>query len=240
MSSPFAKLAKLKAQMEREAQEQKPGAKPARSKEMQKAQDRERIKAVSGNATHDDTLSFARLMGGVDKLEGGKHRVPVVGPDPGAAFRETKLERFRSKEEEEAHAAHEHLRALAMGGVRFEVTDDGKHVEGRRVDLNPTLVRKLRRGQFPVDGRLDLHGKTQDESHDVLIQFLGRMRERGETMVLIIHGKGEHSHGGRGILRGEIAAWLSQGAAAHHVAAFATAGTTDGGEGATYVLLVRR
>jgi DNA-nicking Smr family endonuclease len=38
-------------------------------------------------------------------------------------------------------------------------------------------------------------------------------------------------------LRGEIAAWLSQGRASHHVAAFATACPDDGGEGALYVLI---
>jgi DNA-nicking Smr family endonuclease len=41
------------------------------------------------------------------------------------------------------------------------------------------------------------------------------------------------------VLRGEIAAWLSQGASSRHVAAFATARASDGGEGAVYVLLRR-
>jgi DNA-nicking Smr family endonuclease len=41
------------------------------------------------------------------------------------------------------------------------------------------------------------------------------------------------------VLRGEISAWLSQGAASEHVAAFATARAADGGEGALYLLLRR-
>jgi DNA-nicking Smr family endonuclease len=65
------------------------------------------------------------------------------------------------------------------------------------------------------------------------------MRARGERCVLVIHGKGEHSPQGAGVLRGEMAAWLSQGAASEHVAAFTTAGEHDGGEGAVYVLLRR-
>ena len=65
------------------------------------------------------------------------------------------------------------------------------------------------------------------------------MRARGERCVLVIHGKGEHSPDGIGVLRGEISAWLSQGAASEHVAAFATAARRDGGEGAVYVLLRR-
>jgi DNA-nicking Smr family endonuclease len=42
-----------------------------------------------------------------------------------------------------------------------------------------------------------------------------------------------------GVLRGEIAAWLSQGGSSEHVDAFATASKPDGGEGAVYVLLRR-
>jgi DNA-nicking Smr family endonuclease len=44
---------------------------------------------------------------------------------------------------------------------------------------------------------------------------------------------------GLGVLRGEISAWLSQGASSEHVAAFATARSGDGGSGAVYVLLRR-
>ena len=40
-------------------------------------------------------------------------------------------------------------------------------------------------------------------------------------------------------LRGEMAAWLSQGKAKEHVVAFVTATGDDGGEGAVYVALRR-
>ena len=40
----------------------------------------------------------------------------------------------------------DHLHHLVDDAVRFEVTDDGKRVEGRRVDVPPSLVRELRRG----------------------------------------------------------------------------------------------
>jgi DNA-nicking Smr family endonuclease len=65
------------------------------------------------------------------------------------------------------------------------------------------------------------------------------MRARGERCVLVIHGKGEHSPQGMGVLRGEIAAWLSQGPSSQHVAAFVSARAQDGGDGAVYVLLRR-
>ena len=100
-------------------------------------------------------------------------------------------------------------------------------------------VRKLRRGNFPIDGRIDLHGETAATAPKTLEQFLRKQKARGERCVLVVHGKGEHSPGQVGILRGEMAAWLSQGPASVHVAAFATAVDDDGGEGAVYVLLTR-
>ena len=135
---------------------------------------------------------------------------------------------------------HEHLRALVEGRTRFEVEDDGARVEGRRVDLPVDAVRRLRRGEVPIDARLDLHGMGgQRGARPSSTLFLRATRGRGERCVLVIHGKGAHSPQGTGVLRGEISAWLSQGAASEHVAAFATARGPDGGEGAVYVLLRR-
>jgi DNA-nicking Smr family endonuclease len=100
-------------------------------------------------------------------------------------------------------------------------------------------LRRMRRGLLPIDARMDLHGMGAGDARAQLEIFLRTTRARGERCVLVIHGKGEHSPQGRGVLRGEIAAWLSQGPSSEHVAAFATAGEADGGEGAVYVLLRR-
>jgi DNA-nicking Smr family endonuclease len=92
---------------------------------------------------------------------------------------------------------------------------------------------------MPIDGRLDLHGQSAAGAQKSLETFLAKQRQRGERCVLVVHGKGEHSPGQVGVLRGEMAAWLSQGGASVHVDAFATAHDEDGGEGAVYVLLRR-
>jgi DNA-nicking Smr family endonuclease len=131
------------------------------------------------------------------------------------------------------------VRPLVAERGGFEVADDCRRVEGRRVDLPMDALRRLRRGRLPIDARLDLHGMAVREARVQLELFLRTMRARGERCVLIIHGKGTHSPQGAGVLRGEIAAWLAQSASSEHVAAFATAGEHDGGEGAVYVLLRR-
>jgi DNA-nicking Smr family endonuclease len=186
----------------------------------------------------DDELSFHRMMSGVTPLDGGgKARIPLTADiKPGA--QKMKAAEVHAKAAVEAEKALDHLHSLVDDVARFEVSDDGRRVEGRRVDAAADLVRSLRRGLLPVDGRLDLHGMTASQAQDALVEFLRTMRSRNERCVLVIHGKGER-HAGAGVLRGEIAAWLSQGKAREHVAAFATARDEDGGEGAVYVALRR-
>jgi DNA-nicking Smr family endonuclease len=187
----------------------------------------------------DDSLLFHRLFAGVQPLDRTRAaRLPRQPVDRSAAA-EAEARRAAEAARVEAGAVEEHLRELVEGGSRFEVADDGHHVEGRRIDVPMSAVRKLRRGLLPIDARLDLHGMSVAEARGELESFLRSTRARGERCVLVIHGKGEHSPGGMGVLRGEISAWLSQGPASVNVASFATARASDGGEGAIYVLLRR-
>jgi len=197
-----------------------------------------RVEKRTAESDRDDELAFHRMMSGVVPLEDRGSRVPVAGTarvTPG----KVKPTDLREKAREEAKAVLDHLHHLVDDAVRFEVTDDGKRVEGRRLDVPPSLLRELRRGVLPIDGRLDLHGLGAEAARERVLEFLRSQRARGERCVLVIHGKGEHSSLPGGVLRGEIAAWLSQGRAREHVAAFATAREDDGGEGAVYVALRR-
>jgi DNA-nicking Smr family endonuclease len=187
----------------------------------------------------DESVLFHRLFAGVEPLDRSRAgRMPRQPVDRSAAATRA-AERGVRAAQIEAGAVQEHLRALVEGGSRFEVADDGHSVEGRRVDVPMSVVRSLRRGSLPIDARLDLHGMSVPEARAKLEAFLRAMRARRERCVLVIHGKGEHSPGGMGVLRGEISAWVSQGPASVYVAAFATALQSDGGEGALYVLLRR-
>jgi DNA-nicking Smr family endonuclease len=186
----------------------------------------------------DDALAMHRLMSGVVPLDDKKMRLPRSQGTLTRADLDARRARAEAPAREEADAVREHLRTLVEGD-RFEVTDDGRRVEGRRNGVGPEVVRRLRRGLLPIDARLDLPGFYVEEARLALERFLADMRARGERCVLVVHGKGEHSPGHVGVLRGEIAAWLSQGRASAHVAAFATARDEDGGEGAVYVLLAR-
>jgi DNA-nicking Smr family endonuclease len=194
--------------------------------------------STRSDTPEDDALVMHRLFAGVEPLDRSRGRLPKQ-----AIERSPEIEQLSRKAEDaarvDAEAVHEHLRTLVEGRARFEVEDDGARVAGRRVDVPFDALRRLRRGLLPIDARIDLHGLRAREARTHLELFLRTMRARGERCVLVIHGKGAHSPDGTGVLRGEIAAWLSQSAGSEHVAAFATATGGDGGEGAVYVLLRR-
>jgi DNA-nicking Smr family endonuclease len=238
--SPFAALKTIKESLAKDEQARDAGKKKPVGGSLPKPS-RAQAPAASSSSTEDDRLSFHRLMSGVKPLEGKSARVPVSAEVPPSGeltprARAKDAEAARAAEEEEVHAR---LRALIDGKERFEVQDDGRRVEGRRVDLPQDVLRKLRRGLMPIDARIDLHGLGASDARGALEEFLRDKRVAGERCVLVVTGKGEHSPRGLPVLRGEIAAWLSQGAASEHVAAFVTAAHDDGGEGAVYVLLRR-
>jgi DNA-nicking Smr family endonuclease len=101
----------------------------------------------------------------------------------------------------------------------------------------PTLD-KLAKGRLPIEGRVDLHGLTQDEAYSLLFSFLHRAHAGGVRYVLVITGKGSSS-GGDGVLRRAVPAWLSTPAFRPLVSSHDHAARNHGGSGALYVRLRR-
>jgi DNA-nicking Smr family endonuclease len=235
---------KAKLDAEKKAEEEKQRAAAAKGKPLPppraeaRPAPRKPEPARTATSDLDDEMSFHRMMSGVTPLDAGaKARVPLTTEvRPGE--QRMKAAELHARVAVETEAAIAHLHAIVDDVARFEVSDDGRRVEGRRIDAPPDLVRNMRRGMLPIDGRLDLHGLTAAQAQEKLLEFLRTMRQRNERCVLVIHGKGERIPGA-GVLRGEIAAWLSQGKAREHVLAFTTARDDDGGEGAVYVALRR-
>ncbi|MGX9117767.1 Smr/MutS family protein [Mesorhizobium sp. BHbsci] len=102
----------------------------------------------------------------------------------------------------------------------------------------PTLE-KLSKGRLPIEGRVDLHGLSQDEAYSLLFSFLHRAHAGGIRYVLVITGKGSSS-GGDGILRRAVPAWLSTPPFRPLVSSHDHAARNHGGSGALYVRLRRR
>jgi DNA-nicking Smr family endonuclease len=105
-----------------------------------------------------------------------------------------------------------------------------------RPGLQLGVLRKLRRGQFSLQGELDLHGLTVPLAREALAEFLRDSRLRGAVCVRIIHGKGRGSPRRQPVLKSKVNAWLQQ---RNEVLAFCSTRPVDGGTGAVYVLLKR-
>ena len=103
-----------------------------------------------------------------------------------------------------------------------------------RNGLSRMTLRKLRRGHWPVQDSLDLHGNSSDAARKLLQEFLHEVAQRGLRCVLVIHGKGMNSPGGAAVLRRLTRHWLAQ---RPDVLAYCNATPSDGGSGAALVLL---
>ena len=100
--------------------------------------------------------------------------------------------------------------------------------------LSRMTLRKLRRGEWPPQDSLDLHGLNSEAARRLLVDFLHNATGCKLRCVNVIHGKGWHSEGREGILKTRTRHWLTQHP---QVLAFCEAPQKDGGGGAVWVLL---
>ncbi len=112
--------------------------------------------------------------------------------------------------------------------------EDNLLTEFMRSGISRMTLRKLRRGQWPIQDSLDLHGLHSDAARKLLLGFLHDATQHGLRCVCIIHGKGWHTEGGEGILKSRTRHWLTQ---CVEVLAFCEAPPQEGGGGAVKVLL---
>ncbi|MDH5190376.1 MAG: Smr/MutS family protein [Gammaproteobacteria bacterium] len=112
--------------------------------------------------------------------------------------------------------------------------ETGEEIMFSRSGLQHSVMRKLRRGQFPVEAELDLHGQTANMARVALTEFLHHSLGRRMRCIRIVHGKGFRSKNQRPVLKNKVNNWLRQ---RDEVLAFCSARPVDGGTGAVYVLL---
>jgi len=118
----------------------------------------------------------------------------------------------------------------------FEVTRDDDWLEGYRTDLSAHVRRRL---HGTPTATLDLHRLDTESARRRVSSFLTRERENGHELVLVVVGRGNHSLGGRGVLRTEVGDWLTTPPTSSSVLAFRTAPRHLGGSGGVIVLLAR-
>jgi DNA-nicking Smr family endonuclease len=211
-NTPFKSLAALKKAKAPEPPRKAPPPPPPPSKPRRSPEE-------------DEAALFLSAVDGVEQLTDRGEPPP---PNP----------RLPELIDENAEALAE-LSELVAGQGTFDLADTDEFIEGAAPGVDGRLMRSLRRGDFSVQGHLDLHGMTQVEAREAMERFISESRRAGKRCVLIIHGRGLHSKDQIPVLKERLKVWLSQKRIGQAVLAFATARPHDGGAGAVYVLLRR-
>ncbi|MGE5841918.1 MAG: Smr/MutS family protein [Deltaproteobacteria bacterium] len=141
---------------------------------------------------------------------------------------------------DESRLIMEHLQGLVTGSVELDITFSDEYIEGAVQGFNRKLMKKLKRGELPVQGHIDLHGLTKQDAETAVTDFLLDSFRNGMRCVLIVHGRGLNSPESLPVLKEGLPQWLNRGRVRKVVLAFATARPYDGGTGATYVFLRKR
>jgi DNA-nicking Smr family endonuclease len=215
--SPFKDLKKMLAERAAKA----PALRP---KQASKPALKNGVARAAREDTDEETL-LREALSGVKPLNGSA-RLPIERP----------ISRTIVSEDAEVVAQ---LSDLVSGQAPFDITETEEYVEGMRVGLDPRLLSQLRRGEFAMQDHIDLHRLTQPIARQVLTDFVLESVRKGYRSVLVVHGRGLGSPGGRPVLKHAATSWLSHGTIGGHVLAFVTARAHDGGAGAMYVLLRR-
>lgn len=116
-------------------------------------------------------------------------------------------------------------------------------VPGHR-EVDRRTAQKLKKGRYPVDVTVDLHGLTQEAAHKRMRTVLLNAHARQQRCVLVITGKGKSGKGksgeGAGVIKRRVPDWLNEPALRAIVLRTETAKPEHGGSGALYVLLRRQ
>ena len=169
--------------------------------------------------------AFARAVGPVHALpEHGLAQPPRDRPAPEP----------RQRQADERAALREAL-SDEVDVESLLLTDDG--LSWRRHGIAADVVTRLRRGQWSIQGQIDLHGHTREQARDALAAFVRQSHQQGRRCLRVVHGKGHGSPGRRPVLKSKVQRWLAQ---CNEVVAFTQASGHDGGAGALIVLLDSR
>jgi DNA-nicking Smr family endonuclease len=103
-----------------------------------------------------------------------------------------------------------------------------------RSGMSRMTLRNLRRGRWPMQDTLDLHGFQSGAARKMLLEFLSEAMRHSLRFVCVIHGKGWQTGGKEGVLKSRVRHWLAQYS---EVLAFCEAPQNAGGSGAVWVLL---
>ena len=136
------------------------------------------------------------------------------------------------------------VRQTAATTAKEEITDSAASgfvhmvqpndvLDYRKPGVQPYVIQKLRRGEYPEADYIDLHGKTIEQAYEMVMKFIDHARRHEFRCILIIHGKGQRSNP-KALIKSHVAHWLKQ---IPDILAYHSAPDFKGGAGALCIIL---
>jgi len=180
-------------------------------------------RAMGKQKDKSDGALFRKAMQGVKPLTCDK--VPLQPPRPKPIPKQRYLDEALVCEE------------MLSDNYDLAEVETGEELLFVRPGIQHSLLTKLRRGQFSVKAKLDLHGMIARVARVEVATFLRDCQNRNIRCARIVHGKGYGSWQKQPVLKNKVNNWLRQ---RDEVLAFCSARQVDGGTGAVYVLIKRK
>lgn len=202
--------------------------------EQREVEERERAKQAKAAAAAANV--FQSSMAGVQKMKPSDRYVPPVKA-PVVAGRPALGGKRGPLTAEEQAADDARVLQESMLSDLFDVDhymEEDPALNYSAPGIGPDVMKKMRKGHWPVQDELDLHGKRRDEARQAVDDFLLKAARRNYRCVCVIYGRGFGSRGGEPVLKSMVHSWLVQ---TDGVIAFCQARAEEGGEGAIMVLL---
>ncbi len=188
----------------------------------QKAQAEAAARAAAARQREAENNLFVRAVGVVQ-------RMPDTERAPAPKTHVAPVAKQRQKDEEAV------LRdALSDEFDVSTLLDTDEALSFRRPGIGRDVTHKLRKGDWAIQGEVDLHGLRSEEARVVLAEFIRNAHRQGLRCLRVVHGKGLGSPGKTPVLKSKVHSWLVQ---KNQVMAFVQAKPAEGGAGALVVLL---
>ncbi|HUX72843.1 MAG TPA: Smr/MutS family protein [Steroidobacteraceae bacterium] len=185
---------------------------------------------ADADAAEQEAAAFRAAMRGVRPL-------PQAAAAPAAAIERARKQKPRSRRppsgRSDGDADGDATASSAAAPPALPAAPE-EYLSFRRSGVRDRQLRRLRRGLYPIEGELDLHGLTLAHAERAFAAFIDASRGGGRRCVRIIHGKGMRSGARGAVLKSAVNGWLRHRS---EILAFTSARQLDGGTGAVYVLL---
>ena len=194
--------------------------------EQEKIAEQQRL--LQERAAQREANVFKSQLGGV---------TPIKAPDIYVHQRAPIVTKATPAKPKDITSMSEAMQVMEQWSDEFDASqwqEDDDEMSYSVAGSSPDVLRKLRKGQWPAQAYLDLHGLQRDQARSALADFLRRSKHARLRSVCVIHGKGINSRQ-PAILPSKVRSWLCQ---SEWVQAFCQANAADGGDGAVHVLLI--